>query len=339
MAKSIQERISGLFRAKAQAGSLSDELGALRLTAKDVARTVLSGLRNQQKSGPGIEFFEFQPFDPDRHEIRQIDSAQSAKAGMDIVRLRQREQHHSLYLWRDGRPGMNWHGALTAKDSSRLAESDSDPANEKQRTKRQVADILLMAAAEVATESEERVALIDGEARPAANSNRIVDELALPVAKNVWTSLGRAGRQLPARSHAVIFSDFLPDPHNSIDDMREAVALLAGLGVRGHLVQILDAAEIDFPFEGNTEFNALSNDDRLRLGRAEQYRADYQNALQAHVTRIAAIAEEFGWGYSFHRTDRPLHEGLLPLYEPGQPVVQIPDLMPKAKNNPAPKPA
>ena len=57
---------------------------------------------------------------------------------------------------------------------------------------------------------------------------------------------------LPAHGTVVLVSDWL-DP---LDKIEEVVRHYASGGVRGHLVQVLDPAEEDLPFDGHVKFEA-----------------------------------------------------------------------------------
>ena len=99
-----------------------------------------------------------------------------------------------------------------------------------------------------------------------------------------------------------------------IEEVAAWVARVASTGARGHLVQVLDPIEETFPFDGRVEFTDPEKGFRLTAGRAEKWREDYRNRLEAHRAEIRDIARRAGWTYVLHHTDRPASEPLLVLH-------------------------
>src|SRR5262249_36294328 len=99
---------------------------------------------------------------------------------------------------------------------------------------------------------------------------------------------------LPRYSHTVWFSDFLSEAASIIERMRA----LADAGVKGHLLQILDPAEADYPFTGRVRFESVEDEAKLLVGRAELLKADYARRLAAHQERLGAEARRLGWTFS-----------------------------------------
>jgi uncharacterized protein (DUF58 family) len=80
------------------------------------------------------------------------------------------------------------------------------------------------------------------------------------------------------------------------------------------LVQVLDPIEETFPFDGRIEFTDPELGTRLTAGRAENWKEDYHNKLEAHRAEIRDMARRAGWTYVLHHTDRPAAEPLLVLH-------------------------
>jgi uncharacterized protein (DUF58 family) len=110
----------------------------------------------------------------------------------------------------------------------------------------------------------------------------------------------------------VLIGDFLAP----LEETRAAVAALAGQGLRGHLLQVLDPAEETLPYAGRVRFEALdSPGTALLLPRVEGVRALYAERLAAHRAGLAAIAGAAGWSFATHRTDVPPEAALLGLWQ------------------------
>ena len=88
----------------------------------------------------------------------------------------------------------------------------------------------------------------------------------------------------------------------------------AAQGVRGHLVQVLDPAEEELPFQGRTEFSGPENEGRHLIGRVESLRPAYRRRMAARREALSLLARRLGWGVTLHRTDRPPQTALLALY-------------------------
>ena len=117
----------------------------------------------------------------------------------------------------------------------------------------------------------------------------------------------------PARisrfSGTILFSDFL-DP---LPEIRERLESLAGNGVTGHMVQILDPAEETLPYDGRMEFLSPEGGERWIADRAESVRDAFRERMAAHRSGLAEIAHRLGWSFLVHHTDRSASEPLLTL--------------------------
>ena len=138
------------------------------------------------------------------------------------------------------------------------------------------------------------------------------------VAENIANVLGHmsAPTSLPVKAapkrftDVIVFSDFL-DP---IDEINEGISKLSALGARGHLIQINDPVEETFPFSGRVEFRDIESGIKLTAGRAETYRAAYQERLAERRDRLKSFCRKMGWTFAIHHTDKPISEALMALY-------------------------
>ena len=80
------------------------------------------------------------------------------------------------------------------------------------------------------------------------------------------------------------------------------------------MVQIVDPAEETFPYSGRIEFVEPEGAGEITVGRAENWRADYEARLERHRDEIRAETDRLGWSFIIHRTDRPASELLLALH-------------------------
>lgn len=272
-----------------EARSVADALPDLLVEASHVASSVIAGWHGRRRAGPGESFWQFRPFNVGE-PAKRIDWRRSARDDHLYVREREWEAAHTVWLWADLSSSMVFR--------SRLSEAN----------KRDRAIVLMLAMADMLAETGERIGL-PGLTRPFSDrraAEKLADALAhlsKPVAFPDTTSVKRF-------ADVVLISDFL-DP---IEEIAAWIARVAGTGARGHLVQVMDPIEETFPFGGRIEFTDPEKGIRLTTGRAENWRQEYQNKLEAHREEIRSMTRRAGWTYVLHHTDRPAAEPLLVLH-------------------------
>jgi hypothetical protein len=108
----------------------------------------------------------------------------------------------------------------------------------------------------------------------------------------------------------VLIGDFLA-PLEAIDAV---VGEYAERGLKGHILQLLDPAEVDLPFKGRVRFEGLEGERSWLLSRVEPVRADYRARLRAQEEGLKDVTRNVGWSFSLECTDRPPQNALLTLY-------------------------
>ena len=273
-----------LTEAKGVAGGLPD----LLIEARRVSATVIAGWHGRRVAGRGETFWQFRPFTPGE-AAASVDWRRSARDEQHLfVREKEWEAAHMMWLWADLSASMDFR--------SRLATA----------TKRDRALVLLLALTELLAAAGERVGLL-GESDPI---------LARNSAERIARFLARAKaakpdpRALRRFTDVALFGDFL-DP---LPETEATLDAIVRSGARAHLIQIVDPIEETFPYTGRTEFLDPETGTRHVVGRAEQYRVDYQNRLAALRERLTLICRRLDWTFLIHRTDRPATEPLLALH-------------------------
>lgn len=281
-----------VFSLERDAHEIADKLPDLLIEADRIAQTVAHGIHGRRRAGPGETFWQFRTYEA-QDSAQLIDWRRSASSDHLFVREREWEAAHTLWLWPDLSPSMNFKSHLS------------------QVTKRDRALVLSLAAAELLVRGGERVGLL-GLTMPTA-SRRASTRLAEAIASHATAPQLASGKPSSTRvsrfSGIILISDFL-DP---IDELRESIELLAAGGATGHLVQVLDPAEETLPYEGRTEFLASEGGQTWIADRAESLRARYQARLREHRDALQALAVRLGWSLLVHHTDRPATEPLLNL--------------------------
>ena len=284
---------SEVGRLELEAHGLADRLPDLVIEANRVASTVAHGIHGRRRAGPGETFWQFRQFEG-ADAATLIDWRRSASSDQLYVREREWEAAHTVWLWPDLSPSMDF-------------RSDLAPV-----TKRDRAMVLMLAAAELLVRGGERVALL-GLGRPTASrkaATLIAETVLTNIASPLLTTSLPPRIRLPRFSGTILISDFL-DP---LDQLGPRLEEMASGGVSGHLVQVMDPAEETLPYEGRAEFLGPEvAGERWIVDRVETMRGDYIARLAAHRDGLADIARRLGWSLLVHHTDRPPHELLLSL--------------------------
>ncbi|MFC4169684.1 DUF58 domain-containing protein [Teichococcus aestuarii] len=270
------------------AEALGGRLPPLVVAAERVAATVMQGVHGRRRAGQGDAFWQFRPYLAG-DAVGRIDWRQSAKSDRLFVRETEWEAAQSVALWRDAAPGMAWRGGRDRPE------------------KRERAELLLLALGAVLLAGGERVRLLG--ARRAFAGRGALASVADTLSRHAPPAADEA---LPRHARAVLFGDFLAP----LEEIRAAVAALAGRGVRGHLLQVLDPAEETLPYAGRVRFEGVAaTETPLLLPRVEGVRELYAERLAAHRAGLAAIAGAAGWSFATHRTDTPPEAALLALWQ------------------------
>lgn len=271
---------------------LARRLPAVVVAAKEIAASILHGVHGRRRAGAGETFWQFRPF-ASGEAANRIDWRRSARDERLYVREREWEAAHTLWLWMDLSPSMGFVSDLALQ-----------PKVDRALT-------LGLAAADLLVRGGERVGLL-GLSRAMATRD-IVDRLAEILLVQSHRTSEHAdlppAQALAPRTRAILVGDFLVAP----DAFAERLRTLSSRGANGLVIMIADPVEETFPFSGHVEFLDVDSSARLRVGRAESWRVDYEKRLAAHRAAIADIARAHDFALILHRTDRPASEALLAL--------------------------
>jgi uncharacterized protein (DUF58 family) len=276
------------FRLSAEA--LASTLPSLLVEASRVAATVAQGVHGRRRIGAGEAFWQFRRYDVG-DSIARIDWRQTAKTAHIFVRENEWEAAQTVYLWADASPSMRW------RSSSALPE------------KHERARLLVLALASLLTRGGERVALL-GQGSPPGGGSAAMTRLAEGLlAASPGDGLPPPQR-LPRHAQTVLIGDFL----DSEEALKKRLSLYVDAQARGHILQVLDPAEEDLPYEGRIEFTDVESGEKRVIPRVGGIREAYAARLAALRETLTAIARQARWTISFHRTDRPPQTALLALY-------------------------
>jgi uncharacterized protein (DUF58 family) len=273
-----------------KAEHLAGKLPGLLLEADKVAHTFMKGLHGRRRVGQGEAFWQFRQYQPG-DQRRDIDWRQSAKRDETFIRQTEWEASQTVWLYRDASESMNYRGYKNLP------------------TKKDYAEILLLALGIVILNGGEQVSLLGTNLAPQTTYNAIQ---RLYETLPVQTQLAQAGRPVAARSEVVLFSDFFY-PVEQLSAYCEALALR---NVKGYLVQVHCPSEKTLPFKGRMKFYDIENmaADPVTLPQVEAVREQYEQKFLAHQEALRAAAQSWGWRFASADTSQRPEDVLGRLY-------------------------
>ncbi len=284
----------GSLRHRAEESAAS--LPPLLVAAERIAATVAQGVHGRRRVGQGETFWQFRQYEPGDAAVR-IDWRESAKSQRLYVRETEWEAAQSVWLWRDTSPSMDYSSA------SYVPGGDWS-------TKRARAELILVALASLLVRGGERLCLLGGEMTPMSGRAAVTRLVDLVERRGTGGQGLPAMENLPRHAQLVLIGDFL----GPLDATNKIVAGFAAAGLGGHMLQIVDPAEEDLPFDGRVRFEGVEESDELLVSRVETIRDAYAGRFREHRAALQAMTQAVGWSFGTHRTDRPPSLALLALH-------------------------
>jgi uncharacterized protein (DUF58 family) len=276
---------------RARAEALGKSLPPLLAEAEMLASTVMLGEHGRRRAGLGDEFWQYRPAHAG-DSARMIDWRRSARTDTHFVQEREWQAAQSVTIWIDPAKSMSFTG-----DKSRAPKSDR-------------AKLLGLAIAVLLLRAGERVGLA-GLAQPRSGRGQVLRLAARLAGEAAEDDFGAPVTEgMVSHGRGVFLSDFLGD----LRAIEAALAQAADRGVKGALIQVLDPAEEEFPFDGRTIFESMGGSLRHETLRAGDLRARYLGRLAERKDRLAALARAVGWHFTTHHTGSPAQGALLWAY-------------------------
>jgi uncharacterized protein (DUF58 family) len=281
----------GLTGLHQQAEALADRLPPLLVAAERVAATVAQGVHGRRRVGVGETFWQFRPYQPGDSTAR-IDWRQSARSTQLFLRDQEWEAAETVWLWVDVSGSMAYRSAVNLP------------------TKQDRALLLLLALASLLTRAGERIALLGDQRRPTGGRAAVTNLCDRLRAQPADGSSAVPTQSLPRHARLVLISDFFVP----LEDLRDRLREFLAMGVRGHLLQVLDPAEPSLPFAGRVRFEGLEDDGDALIGNVDSVRVRYRDRIEAHRQGLRELARGLSWTLASHVCDHPPEPPLLALY-------------------------
>jgi uncharacterized protein (DUF58 family) len=275
---------------RSRAEALGQTLPPLLAEAEMLASTVMLGEHGRRRAGLGDEFWQYRPAHAG-DSARMIDWRRSARSDTHFVQEREWQAAQSVTIWIDPAKSMSFTG-----DKSRAPKSDR-------------AKLLGLAISVLLLRGGERVGLA-GLALPRSGRGQLL-RLAARLSGETGDDFGSPVTEgMVSHGRGVFLSDFLGD----IGTIEAALSQAADRGVKGALIQILDPAEEEFPFDGRTIFESMGGTLQHETLRANDLRTRYLARLAERKDRLATLARAVGWHFTTHHTGSPAQGALLWAY-------------------------
>lgn len=251
----------------------------------------LRGNHGRRKAGSGDSFWQFRPYMPG-DSAAVIDWRRSARADGYFVRQYEWEAARDMWIACDMGPHMQFSSGVS------------------DHTKAEEAAILGVAIAHLLGKGGERVGLLGRSERPVAGKYG-TDIFAEKLVGSIASAPQDLAEVMPPGpgTHTVWISDFL----TPVERLRKRLKAIVRGGTRLHLVQILDAAEETFPYEGRIQFEGPSRTNGHLIESAEDIKTRYIKRFTQHQDQLHTLAREAGANVLHHRTDRSLSPALVSL--------------------------
>lgn len=279
-----------VFSLRHKAEEASANLPPLMPRAEKIAFAVLQGHHARRKSGPGEKFWQFREYTHD-DRIQDIDWRQSAKSQRVFIRQKEWETLQKNIFWCSAAPSMHF------KSSNDLP------------LKYDAAALLTLSLALMHAHSGENVGMMHG-SRP-SHTEKTLREMDHFLINNKSGELPEMHAcAISKNSGLVLAGDFL-SPIGEIETAFHALSI----HTRNTLViQVLDPAEINLPYQGRIQFKHPGGNDEIDIRHAASIRRAYQERIEEHQKKLKQLCDRLGWKYIFHVTDKPAQETLFNIW-------------------------
>ena len=254
-----------------KAEKLTLQIPSLLVKANNIANTVWEGAHNRNRSGIGDNFWQFRKYSYG-DPAHLIDWKKSAKSNNTFVQEKELSTLQNIVIWRD-----------TSKSMSFSSNKNID-------TKAYRSDLLTLALTIIFSKSGENIVLngLNSKLMHGKEAINFISSQMSEKIKDIFISKPNVN-EIKNNSEVILISDFL----------------------NGNIIQILDPAEITFPYKGRINFSGLEKEESILIGKAESLRISYKKLITAHCNKIKKMALAYSWKYYLDTTDVAAETSLL----------------------------
>lgn len=272
-------------------------IGSLELKARTIVDGFLSGLHRSPLRGFSVEFAEYRQYLPG-DDLSTIDWKVFARSDRHYVKKFEEETNLRAYLILDVSGSMSYgSGPMTKLEYGSCLAASIAYLMKRQRD-----------SAGLMTFDDRIRTLLPPASRPGHLRSLLLalDHQTPGAVTDMGRPLHQLADALEKRGLVVLISDLLDDPASVVDGLKH-------LRFRGSDVlvfQVLDHAELTFPFEAPATFEDVETGERVMTAPAA-VRAQYLAAIDDHVERYRRELRSAGIDYRLLDTSEPLDFALL----------------------------
>jgi uncharacterized protein (DUF58 family) len=286
MEKAAKKSISLPIKLRAEAEASAADLPALMARAEKAATSILNGEHRQRKAGTGEQFWQYKEYssgDP----ISDIDWRASAKS--DRLFIRQKE-------WQTTQSALFW---IQNDSSMEYASSKAVP------TKKWDAAGLALSIALLMIRAGEHIAPLKDNIR-AGKTGLAIEKLAEAALLEDMQSLDKASDiTIKENTNLVLIGDFL-SPLDSLEKSFTSLSEKTGSAI---IIQVLDPAELNLPFEGRIIFED-PHQQKHHIQNAAAIKDQYQKRITTHIDGLKELCKSHRFNWLLHQTGTKLEKTL-----------------------------
>ena len=271
-------------------------LGTLELKARAIVEGFISGLHRSPFRGFSVEFAEYRPYLPG-DDLATLDWKVYARSDKHFVKKFEEETNVECHLLVDVSKSMSYGtGAMTKREYAQTLAACLAYLMQRQRD-----------AAGLLAFDNDIVRHVPSGSRPGHLRMMLAELDRLPEGResDVTKPLERLASALVRRGIIVLISDLLDDPAKVI----KGLELLRARGSDVVVFQILDRAELTFPFDDAAQFQDIETG-REVLTRPSEVRDEYLESMRTMFERYSQAFGAAGIEYLRLDTHEPLDAAL-----------------------------
>lgn len=262
----------------------------LELVARTVVEGFINGLHHAPYLGLSMDFAEHRAYMPG-DDIRRIDWRLYARSDRYYVKQFEADTNANFCVLLDISRSMDFSsGGLSKFDYGRYLAACLVYFCQKQRDR-----------IGLVTFDNQVVAQVPPSAKHLEEILYTLDRSKPGNAGSLLAPLQRVSENFRRRSIVVLISDFYEEP----DQVMEALKYLMQRGNDVIVFQVLDPAELEFPFKDAMNFEDSESGERMPVI-PEQARQQYRELIQAHVQTLERKMAEQQVDYALLNTATPL---------------------------------
>lgn len=259
----------------------------LLLQAQKAAQHVLSGAHSQRRAGTGEKFWQFREYDPgDRPQ--DIDWRQSAKTDRVFIRQKEWQTTQTAMIWAQNNENMDFKSKTALYSKSEAAK------------------ILGLALGIVLSQSGELITSLET-GKQAGRSEHALENLGNALINIETGDLPDTKKIQPIKNSSVILiADFLAP----IEEIETCFSALAGRIDNALIVQTLDPAELNMPYDGRIIFQQPGTGEDYLIENVEESREDYLEVISRQIRNVRHLCHSHRWNWVLHNTDTDIKNTL-----------------------------